>query len=93
MQTVRQQIISLLTERAMGAREVSQTLGIAEREVYAHLPHIARSLSSQGKQLVVQHSRCLNCGYRFEDRQRLTRPGRCPRCKEGHLEPPKFQVT
>jgi transcriptional regulator len=93
MQTIRRQIISLLMERALGAREISQTLGIREKEVYGHLPHIARSLTSQGKKLVVQHSSCLVCGYRFDDRQRLTRPGRCPRCKEGHLEAPKFHIA
>jgi len=92
MQTIRQQIILLLQEQELGARELSQALGISEKEVYGHLSHIARSVNAHGHKLKVQPSRCRSCGFVFEDRHRLTRPGRCPRCKQGHLEAPRFQV-
>jgi transcriptional regulator len=92
-QTVRQQIVVLLQEQEMGARELSQALAVTEKEVYGHLSHIARSLTSQGRKLRVQPPRCRDCGFVFQDRQRLTRPGRCPRCKQGHLEAPRFQIN
>ncbi len=92
MHTIRQQIMALLQEREMSARELSQAVGISEKEAYGHLDHIARSLSAHGHKLRVQPSRCRSCGFVFEDRQRLTRPGRCPRCKQGHLEAPRFQI-
>lgn len=91
-QTIRQQIVVLLTERAMNARELSQAMRIREREVYDHLSHIARSVAAQRKRLIVQPFRCLGCGYVFQDRKRFTPPGRCPRCKKAHLERPSYRV-
>jgi DNA-directed RNA polymerase specialized sigma subunit len=43
MGTKRKQIIDLLSKKEMDARELSQAVGIREKEVYEHLPHIARS--------------------------------------------------
>jgi predicted Zn-ribbon and HTH transcriptional regulator len=91
-QTKRQEIIDLLSEREMTARELSQTLGIREKEVYEHLPHIARSLSARGKNIVIGPPRCLACGYVFQNRRRFTRPGRCPQCKKAHLQAPTYHI-
>ncbi|MBW2124061.1 MAG: transcriptional regulator [Deltaproteobacteria bacterium] len=91
-QTIRQQIIGVLSEKALTARDLSRVLGIREREVYDHLVHIARSLSAQNKSLVTMPYRCLGCGYVFDKRKRLTRPGRCPRCRGERIEEPRFQV-
>ena len=91
--TIRQRIIDLLSEDEMNARDLSQAIGIKEKEVYAHLPHVARSTAAQSKRLVVRPARCLACGYVFEDRKRLTRPGRCPRCKRSHLQEPAYHVA
>ena len=85
-------MIALLSDRDMGARELSQTMGIREKEVYEHLSHIARSVAAQGKRLIIRPFRCLLCGYVFEDRKRFTRPGRCPHCKRAHLESPMYRV-
>jgi len=92
MPTVRQMIIDLLSLHAMDARELSREAGIREKEVVDHLAHIARSLASKNKRLIIQPSRCLRCGYIFADRRRLTRPGRCPHCKSSHLQNPVFSI-
>ena len=92
MKTARKQIIDLLNEVAMSAIEISQDLGIREKEVYAHLSHIARSVEAQGKKLIINPSQCLKCGYVFEDRKRFTRPGRCPRCRETHIKRPTYEI-
>jgi predicted Zn-ribbon and HTH transcriptional regulator len=92
METTRQQIMALLIEREMSARELSQAIGIREKEVYEHLPHIARSVAVQKKRLIIQPAHCLACGYVFRDRKRFTRPSRCPRCKKSHLDEPKYQI-
>ena len=93
MQTVRQQMIALLSQGVHSARGLSQMLRIQEKEVYGHLSHIARSVVSQRQRLVVIPSRCLVCGYVFDKRKRLTRPGRCPRCKGERIEEPRYQVV
>jgi predicted Zn-ribbon and HTH transcriptional regulator len=92
METIRQQIITLLVDKEMNARELSQSVGIGEKEVYKHLPHIARSVAAQKKKLIIQPVHCLACGYVFKERKRFTRPGRCPRCKKSHLDVPKYRI-
>ncbi len=93
MQTIRQQMMTLLSQGVYSARELSYELSIREKEVYSHLAHIARSAVSQSHRLIVIPSRCLVCGYVFEKRKRFTRPGRCPRCKGERIEEPAYQVV
>ena len=92
MPTIRQKIISLLRKAEMSAREISGEIGIAEKEVTEHLAHIARSVSSQGKKIIITPATCRVCGYEFENRKRFTRPGRCPKCKKSHLQSPRFRI-
>lgn len=93
MKTIRQQLIDALTDRELTAIDLSQEVGIREKEVYEHLPHIARSVASQGMRLVVRPARCLKCGFVFKERRRFTRPGRCPRCRETHIESPTYEIV
>ena len=93
MPTVRQQIIALISDREMDARELSREVGIKEKEVYEHLAHIQRSLAAKGSKLAVRPSECLNCGYVFNDRRRLTRPSRCPRCRQSQITSPVYHIS
>ncbi len=93
MQTIRQQIIEFLSNKEMGGKELSQSVGIREKEVYDHLSHIARSVNARRKKLIIIPSRCLECGYIFEDRKRYSPPSRCPRCKSEHIQDPTYRVS
>ncbi|HDZ91706.1 MAG TPA: transcriptional regulator [Deltaproteobacteria bacterium] len=91
--TVRQRLMEILGQGGeVTAIDLSQAVGIGEKEVYQHLPHIARSLATQGRGLRIDPSRCLKCGYVFEDRKRFTRPGRCPRCRATYIRRPFFSI-
>lgn len=90
--TLRQRMTDLLREQEADALELSQALGVAEKEVYAHLGHIQRSAVAAGAEWVVTPSECLACGYVFADRRRLTRPGRCPRCRHARISRPAFRI-
>ncbi|RJQ52448.1 MAG: transcriptional regulator [Desulfobacteraceae bacterium] len=76
----------------MTARDLSKAVGISEKEVTVHLGHIERTASALGKRLVVRPFHCLSCGYRFADRRRFTRPGKCPKCRGTHVEAPAFRI-
>ncbi len=91
MSTVRQSISLILKGRELTAKEISQAVGIREKEVYEHLTHIARSKIPGGK-FIVSPSECLNCGYVFKKRDRLTPPGRCFLCRSEAVTPPRFTV-
>jgi transcriptional regulator len=90
--TIRRMIIALLNEREMDVRELSQELGIKEKEVYEHLVHVERSAAAASARFILTPSQCLLCGYVFEDRRRLTRPSRCPQCKRSKLQNPSFRI-
>lgn len=91
-ETVRRRILSLLSERPLSAREISGRIGIPEREVYAHLPHVGRSAGRAGGRLAVTPAECRRCGFAFRKRDRLARPGRCPVCRGESISEPLFVV-
>jgi transcriptional regulator len=91
MSTIRQTIISLLQGQDLSAREISQIVGIREKEVYDHLTHIARSAAVKGK-LFVQPASCRRCGFIFKKRNRLTAPGKCFLCRSEAISPPRFAI-
>ena len=80
-ETARRKILALLSGGPLSARQISTRAGIPEKEVYAHLPHLEKTVSSRGKRLAVIPAECRKCGFAFRKRERLTRPGRCPVCR------------
>ncbi len=84
-------MISMLVRESLGARDLSQMLGLPEKEVYAHLEHIAKTARHQDLRLVIDPEPvCLACGYVFKNRKRLTPPGRCPVCRATHISEPLY---
>jgi predicted Zn-ribbon and HTH transcriptional regulator len=83
---------ALLAKGEQDARSLSQQLKISEKEVVGHLPHLIRSTHRQGQHLVIIPSTCCSCGFKFKDRKRFTKPGRCPRCRATYLTPPAYRI-
>jgi predicted Zn-ribbon and HTH transcriptional regulator len=88
--TIRLELLRWLREGPRTARELSGLVGVAEKQVAAHLEHVARSLRSTGERLHVDPARCLACGFVFRKRERLAKPSACPVCRGQHIEPPRF---
>jgi predicted Zn-ribbon and HTH transcriptional regulator len=93
MSTIRQQIVDLLSEQEMNARDLSQSLSIMEKEVYSHLEHIDRTIARQKKKLLVVPFECLSCGFKFDARKKWSKPGRCPVCKKGHIRQALYRIV
>lgn len=92
--TVRQEMITLLEENhPLSAKDISAEVRIPEKEVYAHLEHIQKSLSKTGRHLHTRPAECLKCGFVFAKREKLKTPGRCPVCHEEHIQEPLFSIT
>lgn len=82
----------MLREGEWTARDISRRLGIREREVYEHLPHVEKSLGNDTK-LIAQPARCLDCGFVFRKRTRFTTPGKCPVCRSEAIVPPVYGMN
>lgn len=90
--TVRERLRDVLREGPATAKDLSRRAGVAEREVPAHLAHLARSLVHRGERLRLERPACLDCGFDFPRRERTTRPGHCPRCRSRRITLPRFWI-
>jgi predicted Zn-ribbon and HTH transcriptional regulator len=68
-------------------------LKLREKETLFHLPHIAKSVAARGGRLRIRPASCMNCGFEFRDRRRLSPPSRCPQCKQSRIQGPWYQIT
>jgi len=91
--TIRSSLREALRAGPIGTHELSARIGISEKDVAAHLEHVARSLRSSGERLHVEPARCLACGFIFRERTRLSRPSRCPVCRSQRLDPARFAIS
>jgi predicted Zn-ribbon and HTH transcriptional regulator len=89
---VRGQLAEALRRAPATAHELSREVGLKERDVADHLGHLARSLEARGERLAIDPAACIACGFVFRGRERLTRPGACPRCRSTRIDPPVFRI-
>lgn len=92
MGTLRQKMIAALQEASMDQHQLSQALGVREKEIALHLAHIARSVAARKMKWQVEPAFCENCNFSFKERRRLTPPGKCPRCKDSRIRGPWFHI-
>jgi transcriptional regulator len=85
--TIRQEITRLLDGNRLSVTVLSKEIRLSERELYSHLEQIKRS----GLLLIIPAA-CDDCGFVFADRNRVKKPGKCPKCKSTHIEPPLFSI-
>jgi predicted Zn-ribbon and HTH transcriptional regulator len=88
-ETLRREIITLLKEETLSAREISAGVGASEKEVYDHLAHIQKS---REQILQITPAECRKCGFLFRKRERLRKPGRCPVCRGESIKDPFFSL-
>jgi predicted Zn-ribbon and HTH transcriptional regulator len=91
-ETIRRKILSLLSGSPLSALQISARAGIPEKEVYAHLPHVKKTVGRLGERLLVIPAECNACGFTFRKRERPDKPGRCPLCRGESISPPRFSL-
>lgn len=84
-QTVRQQLLQQLERGPGSAAELSRLLRLSERDVLDHLDHLIRAARVE-----TLPPSCAGCGFRFTERRKARKPGKCPRCKSTRVRPPRF---
>jgi predicted Zn-ribbon and HTH transcriptional regulator len=91
--TARARLRGALSAEPLSARELSQQVGLSEKEVLEHLVHVARSLEAEGNALHILPARCKSCGFAFEADLARARPSRCPKCKAERIEAARFGLS
>jgi len=92
LDTIRHKLIVELTDGPLSARDISGRIGVSEKEVYDHLEHVRKTLHRLGRILIVKPAECFKCGFIFEKRKRLKKPGKCPLCRSEFIYPPLFSI-
>ena len=92
-QTIRQEIINHLESGPMTVRDISQSVGIMEKDVFHHFEFIDKTVRTQKKRLRMEPYCCLNCGFEFKNRKRFKKPGKCPSCRNGRIAPAVFWIA
>lgn len=89
--TTRQQIATVLRDRAAPPSELARELETTPATVVEHVRHLAHSVEHDGEQLLVAPPECEDCGFhRFDDPANL--PSRCPECKSEAVTEPMFRI-
>jgi predicted Zn-ribbon and HTH transcriptional regulator len=91
--TIRHEILALLKEQELSAKEISTEVRISEAEVLDHLEHIRVMIRKEKAHIVVTPAACKKCGFVFKKRDRLTKPGKCPLCRCEQIREPRFVIN
>jgi len=92
LETVRKHIMSALEEQPLTAKEISGIVSIPEKSVFNHLEHIQKTANRSGFILVTTPSECKKCGFVFIKREKLKKPGKCPKCRNETITQPVFSL-
>ncbi len=88
----RKGLINMLLDTPMGVEEIARTLGVAPKEVEEDLHHLQRSLRRSDYKFVIHPAECRKCGFKF-NKEKLHKPGKCPRCHESWIREPLIEVV
>ncbi|MCX5812453.1 MAG: ArsR family transcriptional regulator [Proteobacteria bacterium] len=90
--TIRRYIVSLLEDNTLSAKDISIYLRIQEKDISSHLEHIRKTLNKNNQHLTIIPAKCEKCGFVFIKRTRLTKPGKCPICRNSLINSQLFSI-
>ena len=89
--TLRKQLVAYLSHEPRSVSRLARELGLPRGDVEDALRHMIRSAEAAGHRIVVLPARCRACGFIF-DESRLTKPGKCPACRNSRIFEPQISV-
>ena len=89
--TLRKQLMDALTREPRSVSRLALEIGLSRADVEDALRHMIRSARAAGHRIVVVPARCRSCGFTF-DEDKLTRPGKCPSCRNSRIFEPQISV-
>jgi predicted Zn-ribbon and HTH transcriptional regulator len=88
----RRHLLELVSAEPRTASSLARELGLDRRDMEDDLRYMIRSARAAGHEVVVEPARCKSCGFVFEQ-DRLSKPGRCPACRESRIYEPLISVA
>jgi len=88
----RRDLAEFLLNSPMTVHEIARLMGVPMKTVADDLAHLARSLRHGPRRLVVHPAQCRKCGFTFGT-DKLTRPGKCPKCRGTWVSEPRVEVV
>ncbi|MBW2976999.1 transcriptional regulator [Candidatus Woesearchaeota archaeon] len=88
--TRREKIIEILSKEEKSAQQLANELQAQLFEILEDLGHIKHSIKP--RKLMALPAKCRKCGFAFEERSKIKKPGRCPRCKSEWIMAPLFRI-
>ena len=89
--TLRRNLLEYLSHEPRSVSRLARELRLPRADVEDALRHMIRSARAAGHRIIVVPARCRACGFTF-DEDRLTKPSRCPECKESRVLEPQISV-
>ena len=88
--TRRQQIIEILQENKQTAQQLANYFQTTLKEILEDLGHI--QISIKPKKLKINPAYCKSCNFVFRERERVSKPSKCPKCKSEWIGAQMFGI-
>ncbi|HKB13636.1 MAG TPA: hypothetical protein VKD69_23375 [Vicinamibacterales bacterium] len=90
--TLRKDLLEYLSHEPRSVSRLARELRLPRADVEDALRHMIRSARAAGHTILIEPARCRACGFTFGE-DKLTRPSRCPQCKESRIFEPQISVA
>ncbi len=87
----RKELIELLKKETSTVSELARRFEVKPKDIEEELEHIRKSIKKEGLTLKITPAQCRKCGFVF-NRDKLDKPGKCPKCKGTWIKEPEFRI-
>jgi hypothetical protein len=87
----RKDLIPLLLNNPMAVADLAKLCGAPIKVLHDDLRHLIKSLKNSAYDIKVHPAACRKCHFVFSA-DKLTRPGKCPKCRATWIEPPLIEI-
>lgn len=88
----RKDLVALLQNGPRSVSSLARELGLRKNDVEDDLRHLIRSARAAGRRVLIQPACCRSCGFTF-DEKKLSKPGKCPRCRGSRILEGQISIT
>jgi transcriptional regulator len=88
----RRSLLDFLSTEPRSASWLARELGLKRGDIEEDLRHLVKSARAAGHVVEVIPARCKSCDFVFSE-EKLTRPSRCPACRQSRLFEPLLRIA